>query len=374
MDFDIGADRQMLSDSLRRLIAERYRPGLHSSPAYSGPDYSLGIWRELASLGAVAALFPESFGGLGGDGADIAVVFEELGRGLVMEPFLPALVAGQTFALAGSHTDLIRSTVEGMTLPTFAYYEPNGRYLLSEVSARAVHTANGWRITGSKAVVPYLSSASHILVSARTAGASGDSSGVTLFLVAPDADGLSRRHYALVDGGRAGELALDGTPGALIGPEAAALPMIEQAVASGVVALCWEAVGVMEHLKAATIEHLRTRNQFGGPIGRFQALRHRLVTLAIEIEQARSAAILGAAALEGPPEERERTVSAAKLTIGRVGTLIAEESIQMHGGMGMVWELPVSHYAKRLIMIGHELGDEDYHLVRYIELRSGFAA
>lgn len=167
---------------------------------------------------------------------------------------------------------------------------------------------------------------------------------------------------------------MDGTPGALLGAAGEALPNIERAVASGVVALCWEAVGVMEYLKTATIEHLRTRHQFGGPIARFQALRHRLVTLAIEIEQARSAAILGAAALEGPPEEREKAVSAAKLTIGRVGTLVAEESIHMHGGMGMVWELPVSHYAKRLVMIGHQLGDEDHHLTRYIRLRDEFAA
>lgn len=374
MELDLGPARQMLAASLRRLIGERHRPGFRTSVAHSGLGYGLQMWREFAELGAIAALFEESVGGLGGDGADVAVVFEELGRGLVMEPFLPTLIAGRTLALTGGYTDLIRPAIEGTTLLTFAYYEPQGRYALSEVVSRAVHTASGWRITGSKAVVPHLSCATHILVVARTAGAAGDPNGVALFLVAPNAEGLSRREYALIDGGRAGELQLDGTPGVLLGAAGEALPNIERAVASGVVALCWEAVGVMEYLKTATIEHLRTRHQFGGPIARFQALRHRLVTLAIEIEQARSAAILGAAALEGPPEEREKAVSAAKLTIGRVGTLVAEESIHMHGGMGMVWELPVSHYAKRLVMIGHQLGDEDHHLTRYIRLRDEFAA
>ena len=372
MEFELGSERQMLAQSLRRLIGKRYGHACRVPVHRSDSAWDIDMWREFSDLGAIAALFDESIGGLGGAGGDLGVVFEELGRGLVMAPFLPALVAGKTLALAGGCAKLIRSTIEGTAVPTFAYYEAKGRYSVSEVGTRAVQRKGQWFLTGSKGVVPHLNSATDILTSARTAGTSDDPSGVSLFIVMPSADGVSRRNYALIDGGQAGELHLDEAPGVLIGPQGDALQIIEQVVSTGVVALCWEAIGVMEYLKTATIEHLRTRNQFGGPIGRFQVLRHRLATLAIEMEQARSAAFLGAAALEAPREERERTASAAKLTVGRVGTLVAEESIQMHGGMGMVWELPISHYAKRLVMIGHQLGDEDYHLSKYIRFRDGF--
>jgi alkylation response protein AidB-like acyl-CoA dehydrogenase len=145
-------------------------------------------------------------------------------------------------------------------------------------------------------------------------------------------------------------------------------PVLEQARSLALVALSWEAVAVMDTLRAMTLDHSRTRKQFGIPIGKFQALQHRMATLALEIEQARSAAINAADRYRGDRLERERAASAAKVTIGKVGSLVAEEAIQMHGGIGMTWELALSHYAKRLIMIGHELGDEDFHLARYIEL------
>ena len=179
------------------------------------------------------------------------------------------------------------------------------------------------------------------------------------------------RGYGLIDGGRGGELRLDGArldASALVGAEGGAHALIEGALAAAVVALCYEALGAMGAARDATLDYLRTRVQFGAPIGKSQVLQHRMATVEIEIEQARSAAINAAAALDGDRHTRERAVSAAKYTIGRVGTLVAEEAIQMHGGIGMTWELPLSHYAKRLVMIDHQLGDEDYHLQRYIDL------
>ncbi|NIF74445.1 pimeloyl-CoA dehydrogenase small subunit, partial [Burkholderia sp. Ap-962] len=184
--------------------------------------------------------------------------------------------------------------------------------------------------------------------------------------------GLALRDYARIDGGRAAELHLDGVQlkaGARLAGDGAEL--LERVTGFGLLALAAEAIGAMEVVKTQTIDYLRTRKQFGLPIGSFQALQHRVADLLLEIEQARSAVINAAAALEAPRAQRERALSAAKYTIGRTGTRVAEEAIQLHGGIGMTWELPLSHYAKRLVMIDHQLGDEDHHLARYIALGRG---
>ena len=198
------------------------------------------------------------------------------------------------------------------------------------------------------------------------AGSPGQETGIGLFLVEAGAPGLAIRGYPMIDGGRGGELTLSNTPATLLAEDGFSL--VEDAVAAGVVALSWEAVGIMDRMKADTLDYLRTRKQFGVPIGKFQALQHRMATVALEIEQARSAAINASVSLDDPRIKRERAISAAKYTIGRVGTLVVEEAIQLHGGIGMTWELPLSHYAKRLTMIGHQFGDEDHHLARFTAL------
>jgi alkylation response protein AidB-like acyl-CoA dehydrogenase len=209
------------------------------------------------------------------------------------------------------------------------------------------------------------------VVSARSVGAVDDEAGISLFLVPAETPGLSRRGYPNIDGGRAAEITLVGVTlgaDALLGAEGAGSVTIEHSVGKGVLALCAEALGAMDVAKEATLEYLRTRRQFEVPIGSFQALQHRMANLLLEIEQARSAVINAAAALDAERATRERALSAAKVTIGRIGTLAAEECIQLHGGIGMTWELPLAHYAKRLVMIDHQLGDEDHHLARYVAL------
>ena len=366
MDFHHSADRQMLADTLGRYLQQRYPIETRHRIGASDAGWSREQWTALAEIGVVGALFAEASGGFGGTGFDIAVVFEQLGRALVVEPFLGTLMAGRALARAGGHETLLGEAIAGTTLVAFAHEEPQSRYDLAEVETRAAGSGDGWTLTGHKAVVPQIEAADRILVSARIAGAPGDEAGIGLFLVDRAAPGLAIRGYPLIDGGRGGELALEATPATLISADA--YPLIEESVAAGIVALAWEAVAVMDVLKAATLDYLRTRKQFGVPIGKFQALQHRMATVALEIEQARSAAINAADALDGDRTKRERAVSAAKYTIGRAGTLAAEEAIQMHGGIGMTWELPLSHFAKRLTMIGHQLGDEDHHLGRYIAL------
>ena len=368
MDFNHSDDRQMLADTLGRYLAQKYDFETYKRIAVSDSGFSRETWGALAELGIIGALFGEEAGGFGGSGFDISVVFEALGRALVVEPFLGTLMAGRL--LADRH-DLLEQVIAGTSILAFAHFEPQGRYDLTELATTAVRAGDGWVLSGTKAVVPQLEAADYILVSACTDGGLGKSAGLSLFLVPADAAGVTVRGYPMIDGGRGGELLLkDVTLGAdaLVGPENDAFEGIEATVAAGIVALCAEAVAVMAVLRDATLDYLRTRTQFGVPIGKFQALQHRMATVALEIEQARSAVINAAAALDGDRWHRERAVSAAKFTIGRVGTLTAEEAVQMHGGIGMTWELPLSHYAKRLTMIDHQLGDEDHHLERYVLL------
>ncbi len=357
MDFQHNDARQMLADMLHRYFSERYDWPERIAARWSADGYSRTHWAAFGELGIVGALFPENVGGFCDDGFDIAVIFEQLGRALAPEPFLAALIAGRALG-----DDLTAEMLSGQQLPTPAFFEPGSPDEYDRAVTRAEPVDGGWKLNGAKALVPSLASADGILVSAKTPR------GLSLFLIRGDAAGITRRCYPLVDGGQAGELELADTPGLLVGAEGAACPAIEDAIAAGTVALCWEAVGAMDALCASTLDYMRVRSQFGAPIASFQVLRHRMATVAMEIEQARSAAINATAALDKDSLVRDRAVSAAKYTIDRVSTLVAEEAVQIHGGMGMTWELPVSHYAKRLTMVGHQLGDEDHHLARFIRL------
>ena len=374
MNFEHTEDRRMLSDMLRRFVTEQYDFATRERNAQSSEGYSVQFWRRYAELGAIGALFTEADGGLGGAGFDISVVFEALGRGLVVEPFLDALMVGSAIAQAGTpaQREALDGLIAGAITAALAQAEPDSGYELERVTTRAERSGGGWVLNGTKAVVAAGEHADLFLVSARTSGADDDVDGISLFLVSAGTPGLTLRGYGLIDGGRAADLSLANVnlaPEALLGEAGGGHALLERAVGRGILALCAEAVGAMDCARDATLEYLRTRRQFGTPIGSFQALQHRMADVLLEIEQARSAVINAAAALDHPDRAtRERALSAAKFTIGRIGTLVAEESIQLHGGIGMTWELPLAHYAKRLVMIDHQLGDEDHHLRRYIAL------
>ena len=303
------------------------------------------------------------------------MVFEALGRGLVIEPFLgSAVMAAEALVAAGRPLDGI---ADGGTIASFAHDEPDSHYELARVQTRAERSGDGWLLNGAKAAVLQGEAAELFVVSARTSGDVESEAGISLFLVPKEATGVSVLGTPTIDGGRVAELTLDNVrleAGALLCEEGQGYALLERVIGRGVLALCAESLGAMEAAKAATLEYLRTRKQFGAPIGKFQALQHRMADLLLEIEQARSAVINAAAALDADRITRERALSAAKATIGRIGTLVAEECIQMHGGIGMTWELPLAHYAKRLVMIDHQLGDEDHHLERYIALGREAAA
>ncbi|OEZ31879.1 acyl-CoA dehydrogenase family protein [Variovorax boronicumulans] len=380
MNFEHTEDRRMLADSLNRFIAEQYAFDARDRIAKSAHGFSKEIFQNFAELGVIGALFSEADGGFGGSGFDIAVVFEALGRGLVVEPLLGAVMVGEAISAAGSDAqkEKIGDIVNGVTVAAFAHDEADTHYERTRVATTAERRGDGWVLNGAKAVVPQGEQADLFLVSARTSDHVDDEAGISLFLVPAKTAGLTVRGCPAIDGGRVAELTLDGVTlgaDALLGAEGQGAATLERAIGRGVLALCAEALGAMEAAKTATLEYLRTRKQFGILIGSFQALQHRMADLLLEIEQARSAVINAAAAIDGSDRvARERALSAAKFSIGRIGALVAEESIQMHGGIGMTWELPLPHYAKRLVMIDHQLGDEDHHLQRYIALGKEVAA
>jgi alkylation response protein AidB-like acyl-CoA dehydrogenase len=377
MNFQHTEDRRMLADTLNRFISEQYGFATRDRIARSAHGFSSELWNRFGELGIIGALFDEASGGFGGGGFDIAVVFESLGRGLVVEPFLDTLIVGQAIARSGNDAQraLLGGLIDGSRIVALAHGEPDSHYELARVTTRAERNGDGdgsaWRLNGAKAVVQHGEQAALFLVSARPEGADDSEAGVTLFLVPRDAPGVSVRGYPKIDGGRAAEVSFENVilgDDALLGAAGEGFATLEYAIACGVLALCSEAVGAMDVAKDYTLDYLRTRKQFGVAIGSFQALQHRMADMLLEIEQARSAVINAAAALGAERKVRERAVSAAKYSISRIGALVAQECIQLHGGIGMTWELPLAHYAKRLVMIDHQLGDEDHHLERFVEL------
>jgi alkylation response protein AidB-like acyl-CoA dehydrogenase len=373
MNFQHTEDRRMLADTLNRFISEQYGFETRDRIARSAQGFSSELWNRFAELGIIGALFDEANGGFGGGGFDIAVVFESLGRGLVVEPFVDTLMVGQAIARSGDEAQraLLGELIDGSRIAALAHGEPDSHYELARVTTRAQRHGDAWRLNGAKAVVQHGDNAALFLVSARIHGADDSEEGVTLFLVPRGTAGVSVRGYPKIDGGRAAEVTFDNVTlrdDALLGAHGAGFATLEYAIACGVLALCSEAVGAMDVAKDYTLEYLRTRKQFGVAIGSFQALQHRMADMLLEIEQARSAVINAAAALGAERKMRERAVSAAKCSIGRIGALVAQECIQLHGGIGMTWELPLAHYAKRLVMIDHQLGDEDHHLERFVRL------
>ncbi len=366
MDFSYQAEWQMLADTIRRFITDRYHMDTRNRFAHDA-GWSPEIWAQFRELGVIAALFGEDAGGFGGGGFEIALVFEELGRGLVVEPLLGVLMTGRALALSPVHADLLASIVSGETIAALAHDEPMIDQSETIVETTARQCSEGWCLNGFKAVVDHAEAADLLLVSARI----GASDAVSLFAVPRDTIGVSMTGWPTVDGGRCADVRLQNAVvglDAIIGEEGEGEAIVRDARAAGLLALCAEAVGIMGIMQETTLDFLRARQQFGVPIGKFQAIQHRMATMALEIEQARSSVINAAAAFSDRPVKRDRALSAAKVTIGRTGLLVAEEAIQLHGGIGMSWELPLSHQAKRLVMIDHQFGDADYHLKRFSAL------
>jgi alkylation response protein AidB-like acyl-CoA dehydrogenase len=362
MNFDLTEERQMLSDTLRRYLSDKYDTKTRNEILESAAGYSADIWSELAGLGVIGALFAEDQGGFGGGGFDIAVVFEELGRAGVVEPFLDtAVLAGGLIAALGS-SEMVEDLIAGEIQLAFAHGEPQSRYDICDVQTEVTLAGDELLLSGRKAVVINAEAADQLVVSAK------EDDGISLFLVSPLANGVTLQGYPVISGGRAAEVILENAPATRLGAAGAALPVIETMIARASVAQMAECLGAMSTAVDLTQDYLLTRQQFGRPLASFQALQHRMADMLTELEQARSALFNAAGHLGADPHERARQISAAKSLFGRIGRLIAEESIQMHGGIAMTQEYELAHIAKRIVMADHRFGDEDWHLERFIAL------
>ncbi len=367
MNFELNEDRRLLSETLSRFLGDNYDIEKRHGFAMSDDHFSREMWAQLAELGVIGALFSEDVGGFGGEGADFLVLFEAFGRHLIVEPFLPTLLAGSILSVVGDQNALLGEVISGAKLIALGHGEPNSRYELSRVDTKAISDGSVWKITGRKAVVLGGGTADNFVISARTSGEVADEDGISLFLV-DRAEAAEVRDFGTLDGYGAAELRLDGAKGQLLGEVNDGYQPIEYAHARAITAISAEALGAMETAKDMTVEYMHTREQFGVPIGKFQALQHRMADILIELEQLRSAVINAAGSLGADRVTREREASACKHLCGMIGRQVAEEAIQIHGGMGMTWEYPVGHYSKRIIMTDHLFGDTDHHLERYISL------
>ena len=362
MNFDYNEEQQLLADAVRRFIQKDYGFEGRKKIVASTEGHSESVWSTFAEMGLTGIPFSPDHGGFGGGAVDLLSVMEAFGEGLVVEPFLATLMGAQCVARAGSDAQkkaILPAVVEGRLKVAFAFSEKGARYDLAHVNAAARKSGGGWVLDGEKVVVPGASSAAKLVVSAKSPA------GVSLFLVGAKAAKL--KPYRTLDGMRAADVVLSGTPGELLGTEGQGLPVTEAVVDFATALVCAEAVGVMKYSCDATLEYLKTRKQFGVPIGTFQALQHRMVDMYVATEQARSMACLACSKMDSATDakDRARTVSAAKIKIADNARLVSQEAIQLHGGMGMTEELKVSHSFRRLTMIAQQFGDADHHLDRF---------
>ncbi|QJR13364.1 acyl-CoA dehydrogenase family protein [Usitatibacter palustris] len=376
MDFSLAEERRLLQDSISRYLGREYAFDARRKHAASPEGFSREAWNQFAELGLLGLTISDADGGMGGTPFDTMIVMEAFGRALVVEPYVATVVLGAgILSDAGSPAQKeqwLPAVATGEKLLAFAHSEAAARYDTRHVEARAKKDGAGWKLDGAKAVVLNGGSADALIVSARTSGDAGDERGISLFLVDPKAKGVTVRAYPTQDGSRAADVKLNGVAvgaDALIGHADDALPVIERALDRGCAALCAEALGVIDALNAATLEYLKTRKQFGQPIGRFQALQHRMVEMTIRAVEARSMAIVAASGItQTDARERSRLVSAAKAYVGQCSRFVGQQAIQLHGAIGVTDELIVSHWFKRLTMINATFGDADHHLARVSDL------
>jgi len=376
MNFDFTEEQVMLRDSVARFVQDDYDFDTRRRIAGSDEAMSRDNWRIFAELGWLSIPFAEEHGGFGGNAVDTMVVMEQLGKGLVLEPYFATVVLfGGLLQRGGSAAQLehyLPQIIGGECLGAFAYLERQSRYELADVKTTATRMDGGYRLDGEKVVVFNGASADQLIVSARTSGAQSDEGGISLFLVPADAPGVERLDYRLMDGQRVANIVFSGVElaaDALVVELDKGYELMQALVLEANVALAAEAVGIMELLNAKTVEYTKTRKQFGVAIGSFQALQHRMVDTFMAYEQTKSLLYRAVCAMTDDNEDAVTAIHALKVMVDRAGKLVFGEAIQMHGGMGLTDELDIGHYAKRLMMINTTFGNGDYHQEKFNALR-----
>ena len=380
MDFSFTEEQSMLRDTVASYLADHYSFDQRKAALGKEPGWSPAVWKAFAEeLGILGAPFSEELGGLGGGAIENMIVMEEFGKALVVEPYLGTVVIAGGFLKHSGHpqaAELIGQIIAGEAIFAFAYAEPQGRYNLADLKTAAKKDGGSWVLNGHKAVVIGAPYATHLIVTARTAGGQRDAQGVSVFIVPKDAAGVTTRDYPTVDGFRASEVYLENVKvdaAALVGPEGHGLPLVETVVDEAIAATCAEACGVLRKLHEGTVEYTKQRKQFGQPISSFQVLQHRMVDMFIGVEQSISMTYMATIKL-GDAGERAKAAAAAKVQIGKACRFVGQNAIQLHGGMGMTDEMAIGHYFKRATMIESAFGSTDHFLARYEFLSLGEAA
>lgn len=369
MQFELGEEQQQLRSGLDRLFAQTNDLSARTATVRAEPGWRADLWQRLArDLGVLAVGLPETVGGFGG-GIDQLVTMEAAGRALLPEPLAETVFqCAPLLARSGAvHRALAQGVIAGDVRLAMALGEAGLRDALAGVAMPAARSGEGWLLSGEKLVVIAAPWATHLLVAARTAGQAGDAHGLSLFVVPVDVPGLALHTYRTLDERRAADVSFDQVAvgaEALVGPEGGALPLLEEWRDRAIAAMCAEASGLLERLLDDTVAYARQREQFGQPIGSFQALQHRMVDMHLQLELVRSAALLVCQSLDGDAVERARAASAAKVTLAQACRFIGQNAVQIHGGMGMTDELAIGHYFKRATVIEHSFGSENWHLAR----------
>src|SRR5215472_8483698 len=382
MDFALTDEHRLLKDSIERLLANRYGSEARQRFMKESAGWSRALWRSYAELGLLGLPFEEKHGGVGGGPVETMIVMEAFGRALVLEPFFATVVLGGGLLRLGAdevmRAALIPKIAAGDLLLAFAHAERQSRYDLADVATTARRDGADYVLDGAKSLVIHGDCADKLIVSARLAGGRRDRDGIGLFVVDASAAGVSRRGYPTVDGLRAAEVTLSGVrvgPDGIVGELGKAFSLVAQVVDAAIAALAAEAVGAMAAMHEMTVDYLKTRKQFGVPIGNFQVLQHRAAEMLMALEQARSMAFLATMMVEEPDaSERCKATAAAKVQVGRSARFVGQQAIQLHGGIGMTMEYKVGHYFKRVTMIDTLFGDAEHHLAELARLGGLVAA
>jgi len=374
MDLSFTEIQTMLIDSVEKFIANDYSFERRQQYAASDAGYSAEVWAMFADLGWTAVPFSEDDGGFDGGTIELMVMMQQFGRGLIVEPYLANIVlAGGILRRVASDSQkakLLQPLISGELQAALAVTEPQSRYDLANIETTATKDGDNWVINGRKGVVLNGGNAGLLIIPARTSGSSTDQDGITLFTVGGMAEGVSREAYPTVDGHRAAEIALREVrveSSAILGETGEAYPVLDSVVDEATLAVCAEAVGIMQILTDKTVEYLKSREQFGVPIGSFQALQHRMVDMLTECEQSYSLLLWASMAHADSTDEAKRAISALKYQVGTAGKKVGQEAVQLHGGMGVTWDLDIAHYFKRLTTIGQMFGNADWHLDKLAE-------
>ncbi|HLT77835.1 MAG TPA: acyl-CoA dehydrogenase family protein [Ferrovibrio sp.] len=372
MDFQLSEEQKLLADSIESWLQDKYDFERWRKLVKTDLGYAQENWATMAELGWLAMPLAEEFGGLGGGAVETMLIAERFGKHLVAEPYMSTIVLGAgLIGEAGSaeqQAEWLPAIAEGKAKWAFAHAEHGARFNMAEVHTRAEKSGEGWALSGKKIVVFDAPSADRIVVLARSAGAATEASGLGLFVVDANGKGVSRQDYRTVDNRRASDITFEKAAAVALGDPAGAFPKVEAVVDRAIAYMASEAVGAMQSLYETTLAYLKTRKQFGRPIGDFQVLQHRMVDMMMHVESSRSLALLASLKADAPAAERAKAAAAAKVQIGKAGRWVGQQAIQLHGGMGMTDELNVGHYAKRLMMIDTQFGHADYHQRRFAAL------